>query len=71
MPPGSTLVAFTDGLIERRGEPIDAGLDRLAEVIAGLDGPLEDVVEALLQAMNSATAEDDIALLAVRWSDDR
>jgi serine phosphatase RsbU (regulator of sigma subunit) len=72
MPAGSTLVAFTDGLVERRGEAIDAGLARLAKVAGELDGPLEDVVEAVLQGMSSATAEDDIALLALRWTaDDR
>ena len=33
MTPGDTLVLFTDGLVERRGEPIDRGLAALSEVL--------------------------------------
>ena len=32
VPPGATLVAFTDGLVERRGEVLDEGLERLREM---------------------------------------
>ena len=31
---GSTLLLYTDGLVERRAEPIDAGIARVAEVLA-------------------------------------
>ena len=34
LPPGATLVLYTDGLIERRGETIDDGFDRLVTRLA-------------------------------------
>ena len=67
-PTGSSLLLYTDGLIERRSEPIDAGLARLRA--AGLDShpalPLADRVFALLDA--DRPAEDDVAVLAVEPS---
>ena len=64
-PSGSSLLLYTDGLIERRGESIDAGLARLRA--ADLDRhpglPLADRVFALLNA--DQPAEDDVAILAV------
>ena len=36
--PGTTIVLYTDGLVERRGEPLDAGLSRLVEAVRGLTG---------------------------------
>jgi PAS domain S-box-containing protein len=65
--PGSTLVLYTDGLVEQRGVSIDAGLDALRA--AALD-PGEDP-EALCDRLMDAMLEvhdprDDIALLALR-----
>ena len=65
--PGSTLVMYTDGLVEERGESIDAGLDMLKEAVAdGPDAPeaLCDHIVARLLANRPAT--DDIAVLTVR-----
>jgi serine phosphatase RsbU (regulator of sigma subunit) len=63
--PGSSLVLYTDGLVERRGESIDAGLARLRA--ADLDRharlPLADRIFALLDA--DQLAEDDVAVLAI------
>ena len=67
LPVGSTLVLYSDGLVERRGESIDVGLERLR--LAVLHGPREPerLVEHLLQRLvGSGERGDDIALLAVR-----
>jgi serine phosphatase RsbU (regulator of sigma subunit) len=65
--PGTTLLAFTDGLVERRGEMITTGLDRLlaqaAVPQASADALLDKVVTELLEASLS----DDVALIGVRW----
>jgi serine phosphatase RsbU (regulator of sigma subunit) len=69
MSAGSTLLAFTDGLIERRGEDIDRGFQRLANAATGMDATLEGVLTRLLTAVAEDTAGDDIAILAFRWID--
>jgi GAF domain-containing protein/anti-sigma regulatory factor (Ser/Thr protein kinase) len=67
LPTGSVLLLYTDGLVERRGESIDIGLEQLRS--AALAGPRdpEQLVEHVLEAMvGSGEREDDIAILAVR-----
>lgn len=66
---GATLLLYTDGLIERRGEVLDEGLDRLvsaAETLAEHD--LEGFCDALIARMGD-DGDDDIALLALRAHD--
>lgn len=66
--PGDTLVLYTDGLIERRGEDIDAGLHRLTDTLAryGRYGT-ERLADALLARLGVVSgARDDIALIIVR-----
>ncbi|MBO0899033.1 SpoIIE family protein phosphatase [Cellulomonas sp. zg-ZUI22] len=68
--PGATVLLYTDGLVERRGERLEAGLERLracAEGVAHLD--LEDVCDALVEAMAPA-GDDDVAMLALRVQPD-
>jgi serine phosphatase RsbU (regulator of sigma subunit)/anti-sigma regulatory factor (Ser/Thr protein kinase) len=71
-PTGSSLLLYTDGLVERRGEAIDEGLERLRDAteraVASDDGSLADrVYNGLLEVamVDSATLEDDVALLAI------
>jgi serine phosphatase RsbU (regulator of sigma subunit) len=42
-PAGTTIVLYTDGLVERRGASIDAGLDRLRELVADDEDPSSTV----------------------------
>ncbi|NBM17565.1 SpoIIE family protein phosphatase [Streptomyces sp. GC420] len=65
-PPGSVLLLYTDGLVEHRGMDIDASLRRLTDLRIPLDGPLDDIIEAVLARLVLGTAEDDVALLAAR-----
>ena len=66
LPPRSTLVLYTDGLIERRGENLDRGLARLRQHAAGLAmEPLESFCDELLSGL-APTSADDVALIAVR-----
>lgn len=69
--PGSTLVGFTDGLIEQRGRSLDAGLGQLAAVAADSAGELEELITRLLAGLTGGRHEDDIAILAVRCSAQR
>ena len=67
VPDGSTLLLFTDGLVERRGEHLDEGMAKLRSTLTALaDLPLQALCDQLLARLASAEDEDDIALLAVR-----
>ncbi|WP_435743207.1 PP2C family protein-serine/threonine phosphatase [Nocardioides sp. SYSU DS0663] len=67
VPPGATLLCYTDGLVERRGEAVDTGLQRLADTVAPLvDRPLPDLIARTLEAMRGDGAADDTAVLALR-----
>ncbi len=61
---GSTLVCYTDGLIERPGEPLDHGLERLAEALGQSFVGLEELAERLLE-LPVDDHVDDVAVLAV------
>ena len=65
--PGATLVLYTDGLVERRDATLDHGINRLAQAVAehGHLDP-EALADALLQRINTAGNDDDIALLILR-----
>lgn len=68
VPPDSTLVFYTDGLIERRGESLDVGLERLAGTAAttvGLDA--QGTCDLLLHEQPDTDMPDDRALLIVRF----
>jgi PAS domain S-box-containing protein len=66
LPAGCTLLLYTDGLIERRGESLGQGMDRLRRWTAALArAPLELFLDELLIGLG-ADNTDDIAVLALR-----
>jgi anti-sigma regulatory factor (Ser/Thr protein kinase) len=66
--PGTTLLAFTDGLIERRGESLEVGLERLRQA-ATADGneSLERLLTSLVGSQIGHGSADDTVLLGLRW----
>jgi serine/threonine-protein kinase RsbW len=67
---GSRLLLFTDGLIERRGEPLDRGMDRLLAEVAGRRGaPLPAMVDGVREAMAGGSGDDDLCLLAFAYEE--
>ncbi|MGA5141450.1 SpoIIE family protein phosphatase [Streptomyces azureus] len=66
LPPGSTLLLYTDGLIELPGSDLDTGLGRLRRhALALADAPLDTLCDQLLARMPPGTT-DDVALLVLR-----
>ncbi|MFC8143493.1 SpoIIE family protein phosphatase [Streptomyces paradoxus] len=67
LPPGSTLVLYTDGLIEAPRHTLDEGLDRLRQHAAALaHRPLASFTDQLLSRVRPSGNDDDVAVLAVR-----
>jgi PAS domain S-box-containing protein len=66
LPPGGTLVLYTDGLVERREETIDAGLTRLEAAAIEAPEELEQFIDHLIAASAVQEHGDDVAILAVR-----
>ncbi|HEY2438936.1 MAG TPA: SpoIIE family protein phosphatase, partial [Solirubrobacteraceae bacterium] len=67
LPETGTIVAFTDGLIERSGESIDEGLERARTEAAGDEVELPELLDRLVAAVPGGRGEDDIAIVGVRW----
>jgi serine phosphatase RsbU (regulator of sigma subunit) len=62
--PGAVLVCYTDGLVERRGQLIDVGLERL---LATVDpDPAETVCMKVMAGADVEQPTDDVAVLTVR-----
>jgi anti-sigma regulatory factor (Ser/Thr protein kinase) len=65
----ATLVLYSDGLIERRGENLDTGIDLLGSVVAKApEASVEDVLERVTAALGAPV--DDVALLVARLTGD-
>ena len=63
--PGTTLLLYTDGLVETRTESIDAGLERL-RVLAASNGGVEALCGRIVARLVPRDRHDDVALLAAR-----
>jgi serine phosphatase RsbU (regulator of sigma subunit) len=67
LPPSGTVLAFTDGLVERRGENLEIGLDRLARSAVAHAASPTDLVDGTVADLAHGPGSDDLAVLAVRW----
>ncbi|MCX0244752.1 SpoIIE family protein phosphatase [Streptomyces drozdowiczii] len=67
--PGTVLFMYTDGLVERRGEDIDASVARLGALTLPDNGDLETFLDRVLERFGPG-AEDDIAVMASRTRDE-
>ncbi len=65
--PEETLLMFTDGLVERRGEDIDESLSRLAGLRMPAGAGVDEILDEVLTRLDAYHAEDDVAVLAARF----
>ena len=65
--PGSTVLLYTDGLVEKRGEPINVGLERLRTAVIGGPFDPEALCDRVLEALVEGAHGDDVALLALHY----
>jgi serine phosphatase RsbU (regulator of sigma subunit) len=62
---GAVLCLYTDGLVERREHPLDEGLAQLCAAVVA-EAPEQVCASVMGALVGSATARDDIALVALR-----
>ncbi len=66
---GSTIILYTDGLVERRDRSLDAGLSLLASSATGSDDDPETLVDTLIgELIGDDERPDDVAILALRFA---
>jgi anti-sigma regulatory factor (Ser/Thr protein kinase) len=63
--PGSTILLYTDGLVERSNLGLDEGLERLRSAVAGASAEPEELCGSLPEQVLGGPPSDDTALLAV------
>jgi serine phosphatase RsbU (regulator of sigma subunit) len=64
--PGSSIVLYTDGLVERRGETLDTGIERLRTCVRELGPDLDAACATVTRQLVGDAAEDDVSLLIAR-----
>lgn len=70
IPLNATMIAYTDGLIERRNESLDDGMERLRDAASYGTASVEDLVTRLSEVcLSGKLSDDDTAILAIRWLD--
>ncbi len=67
VPDRGTVLVYTDGLVERRGESLDTGLARFRECALGVDGSMEHLLTHVVDELTEAESDDDTAILGLRW----
>jgi serine phosphatase RsbU (regulator of sigma subunit) len=67
IPPRGLLIAYTDGLIERRDETLDDGMKRLADAVARHASSLDDLLDSTITELPGDESFDDVALIGLKW----
>lgn len=67
IPDGACLLGFTDGLVERHGESLDEGLERLRQAAMRASGDLEQMMAQILEHARGPESVDDTAIAGVQW----
>ena len=67
VPDGACLFGFTDGLVERHGENLDDGLERLRQAAMRASGDLEEMMSQILEQVRGPESVDDTAMTGVQW----
>jgi serine phosphatase RsbU (regulator of sigma subunit) len=63
----ATVLLYSDGLIERRDEDLDAGIARLQQAVRELEGStLDELCDGLIERLVDGRPDDDVALAAIR-----
>ncbi len=67
LPRGSTVLLYTDGLVERRGQSLDEGVAALVTALGECeDYSLDELCDSVVARLLPDEPEDDVALVAVR-----
>jgi anti-sigma regulatory factor (Ser/Thr protein kinase) len=67
LPAGSTIVLYTDGVIEVRGESLDVGLERMRQLAGRGHESIEELCDSVIEELVAdGRPADDVALLAAR-----
>lgn len=67
VPVNTTLLAFTDGLVERRGEHLDIGLERLRQSAMSEDRGPGSMLARVITDLIPKGSDDDTAILELTW----
>ncbi|MDA8297316.1 MAG: PP2C family protein-serine/threonine phosphatase [Actinomycetota bacterium] len=67
MPERATLLAYTDGLVERRDASLDTGLEALRQTASQIEGSVQECLERIVAELVPSGSEDDLAALGLRW----
>jgi serine phosphatase RsbU (regulator of sigma subunit) len=67
-PRAATLLLYTDGLVERRGESVDEGLARLQSAATAANVDLDELLSRLVSQVRAEPTDDDTAIVGLRWT---
>ncbi|WP_329790941.1 GAF domain-containing SpoIIE family protein phosphatase [Lentzea sp. DG1S-22] len=65
VPPDTLVVLYTDGLVERRGQDLDSGMEHLRQAVSAME-PEAACIQVMAAMVGDQPATDDIALVAIR-----